>query len=37
MLDPTKALMMNGIEMRAETRPRHLRVVMSAMTIWVRS
>ncbi len=37
MLAPTKALMMNGAEVRAEARPRHLRVVMSAMMTWVRS
>lgn len=30
MLEPTKALTMKGAEVRLATRPRHLRVVMSA-------
>ena len=30
MFEPMKALMMNGAEVSDETRPRHLRVVMSA-------
>ena len=33
MFEPMKALMMNGAEVRAETRPRHLSVVISAMII----
>ena len=36
-LAPMKALMINGVDMRPDTRPRHLRVVISAMIIWVRS
>ena len=37
MLALTKALMMNGAEVRPETRPRHLRVVISATMTDVRS
>ncbi len=37
MFEPTKALMMKGVDIKAETSPRHLRVVMSAMMTWVRS
>ena len=37
ILEPAKALMMYGIEISPDTRPRHLRVVISAMMIWVKS
>lgn len=36
MLEETKALMKNQIEVSDETSPRHLRLVQSAMTIWTR-
>jgi len=35
MLEPMKPLTTKGIETRAETKPRHLSVVISAMIIWV--
>ena len=37
MLEPTKALMMKGAAVRLVTRPRHLRVVMSATMMDSRS
>lgn len=37
MFEPTNALILYGIDIRAETRPRHLSVVMSAMMICVSS
>ena len=37
MFAPTKALMMKGVDMSEETRPRHLSVVISAMMTCVSS
>ena len=37
MLEPTKPLMMKGRDTRLEARPRHFSVVISAITICVRS